>query len=392
MKLKIFFISLMIFSSLFAQEDSWAIGASPKVTGIGKSMDQETAFRLACQNALKAYLEEVLPRESFKKAEKEIEKCISFFYKRYFVEKPEIKLWDGWTMQIAGKVKKELLLGEIQYRINIPEVKGKVAILEWDEGLSKLPEEHAQEWKKKVQSQLEQTLKQYGMEFSTSEKIQKELEREYKESGTFASEQEAIYLEHSKSHFQIKTGLIVRQVQQDVMGKEMTYWDVKVSIEIYPQREKNRIFHGIFPPENTTYGMKWIPSKSESHLIGSELVSKVSRHASDKVASYLRDYRPVSKSHFIVYFSGFDKEAKLKIIKSFDALLAKQQILDMKKGIGGGGTLKIEFQSHSKINVLQEQIVTSCIEEGIAVMLDPTRQDDLGQTFYYISKETTENW
>lgn len=295
-------------------------------------------------------------------------------------------------MQITGKLKKELLLSEIQYRIEIPEVKGKVAILEWDESICKLPQEYAQEWKQKAQSQLENTLKQYGMQFSTPEKIQKELEREYKESGTFAGAEETVYLESSRSHFVIKTGLMARQIQQEVLGKEMKYWDVKMSVEILPRREKNRIFHGIFPPENTNYGMRWISSSAESHLICSELISKVARHTSEKVATYLRDYRPISKSHFIVYFSGFDKEAKSKILKSFDHLLAKQHITELRRGTGGGGTLKIEFQSHTKINILQDSIATCCTEAGIDVFLDPARQDDINQTFYYIPKETSESW
>ena len=60
----------------------------------------------------------------------------------------------------------------------------------------------------------------------------------------------------------------------------------------------------------------------------------------------------------------------------------------MKRGTGGGGSLKIIINTTKPINVIQNLVITYCQEAGVELVLDPDRQNDVGQNFYFIPKES----
>ncbi len=357
------------------------------VVGFGKSMDRETAFRLACQEALQSYLSKILPQDISKKMKNELECYLAGNFIKYFTSPPKVESWDGWEMKISGKIDHERLITDTHQQIIIPDIQNRIAIIAWPSELSKISVPYSKDLQNIAQTQIENTLKKYGLEFTSSQRIKNEIDREIKETGMMATTEESSFLAHNKSHFNLQVGLTIDSLQKEVFDKQLKYWQVKLAVEIYPYREKNKIFSGIFPPEDASYGTRLVQDENDSRFLLEQVVAKVSHKAGQDIAEYLKNYRPLPKTRYTIYFAGFSRGEKVKILRAFDHLLAKRQIDELQRGTGGGDSLKIIIDTTKKINALQDIISTYCLEESVQVILDPSRQDDLSQTFYYMPKE-----
>lgn len=354
------------------------------VSGIGKSMDRETALRLACQDALQTLLSKLLPQQMCKQMKPDIQLYLAKNYKKYFLDTPIVESWDGWELKIVGRVDQEKLLVDIHQHLVIPDIQDRIAILEWSDELTNVSLPYADDLKNIAQVELEPMLKKHGMTFTTKAQIQKELEQEIKETGYASNIEASAYLRHNRSHFTIRLGLVITTPERKIMDKTLRYWQVRLIVEIYTTRDNNKIFSGVFPPEDASYGTRLIQDEADSRMLCEKVVAQVGRNTGQSIADYFKEYRPMPKTTHTIYFSGFSKSQKLMILKAFDHMMAKQQIDDMQRGTGGGDSLKITINTQQKINMLQEMISTYCIEEGVQVLLDPSRQDDASQNYYYL--------
>ncbi|HRU51395.1 MAG TPA: hypothetical protein P5543_04305 [Planctomycetota bacterium] len=357
------------------EEEAYAIGT-------GKSMDRETALRLASFDALNVYVQENIPKQQYNRFQKDIEKYLVLHYKRYFRNPPLLLAWDGWEMKVQVFLKKELLLSEIECKINIPDIQNKVAIVQWND-ISSLGQ-NQEILKNIVQSNLEQTFQRYGIKFTTQQAIEDEIQQEIKESGTIASPEEIAYIEKTRANYRIHLG--IRAQEQERTWKRYTYhyWNTQISIEIYTHRTNQKIFTGLFPPPHANYGTKMYHNNSDKNYVLESLIAKVSQYASQASADYIRDHRPVPSNQYIIYFAEFTALEKQKIIKALEAMQSKNRIYQFTKTIGGGGSLKIQLTTQQKIHTLQDNIQTYCIEQGVHAMLDPTRHEDQAQHFFFI--------
>lgn len=357
------------------------------VSGVGKSMDRETALRLACQNSLYTLLTRLLPQQMCKQMNSDIQRYLAGNYKKYFLAPPVVESWDGWELKISGKIDQEKLLIDIHEHLVIPDIQDRIAILEWPDELTKISVPYGNELKHIVQVQLETVLKKYGLSFTTAEQIQHELEQEIRETGLSSNTEDVAYLQQNRSHFIIKLGLVITSPERKLSDKMLRYWQIRLVVEIYTTREKTKIFSGVFPPEDATYGTRLIQDESDSRILCEQTVAKVSRISAQNIADYLKEYRPMPKNIHTVYFTGFSRSEKLKILRAFDHMVAKKQVDDIQRSTGGGDTLKILITTQHKSNMLQEMISTYCIEEDVQVLLDPSRQDDISQNYYYVPDE-----
>ncbi len=386
-KLYIFLFIWCFLNCVIAQTEAPAL--NPMVMGAGKSMDRETAFRLACQEALYSRLAILLSRDLFQKHQTEIQRYLAKHYQKYFVAEPNIEYWDGWEMKVQGRADLEKMLNEIQRYLVIPDLEQRVAIFQWDDARIQITASYAspEQLKLIAQAQLENILRNYGLSFTTPQQIQQTMTREMLESGTLATGESTAFVENHQSHFLIHAGLVVQRCMKPYATTVLQYGQVQMSVEIYLGHDQTKIFSKVFPPDDAVYGTRLIPHEAMSQQIYEQLVSKVSRMAGQEIANCMRTFHPYPKTRYMVYFAGFSNSQKLLILKAFDQMLARQQLEDVQRSISGGDALKMIVQSQKKMSALQDMIVTHCSDQGILIVLDPSRQDELDQSFYYTPAE-----
>ena len=353
--------------------------------GLGKSMDRDTAFRLACLDSVKNYVQNSIPRITFQKFEKEISQYLILNYKRYFVQKPTLIAWDGWEMKVHSLIKSELLLSEIEDKFNIESIKKKVAVIEWQE--SKLPLELQNSLKNIIQSQIEFALQKYEIYFTTWEDIQKQIEQEIRESGGLFSEEEMSYIEKTRCNFIIRLGLSLDSIHRTWRNTVYNYLNAKINVQIFSARDNTKLFTGIFPPSHTSYGTKMFTNEEEKNFICESLFSKVANYASIAVANFLKTFQHIPNNEYTIYFAGFSNDQKNQIIHALESMISKHKIYEFRKSIGGGGSLRVQLTTDQSIHILQDSIRTYCIDHGINAILDTTRQEDLGKHFFFVPQD-----